>query len=895
MNARSVSPARNHERSAARFLRSVFGDQQMGVLALFGKPSRRSIFIPLSRDAWYNEAAKNAIFWRETEDVYFSIGLQGEQPQKGRGKQDDVIAIPGFWADIDVKGPNHAAANLPPTLEDARSILQAIPFKPTVVVYSGGGLQAYWLFREPLETKSQADRLTAKQLSKSFQAVLRNIAGRQGWAIDGTADLCRLLRLPGTYNRKQTTPALITYEVVGDRQRYNPSDFQEFVELEANPEIKAHVQGAAPDNPTADSRLVLGGCHWMRHCKDDAAKLPEPEWYRMLSILGRCKDARRIAHDLSKPYPRYNTAETEHKLQQAMGAAGPTTCTFIETELGQEKYCKSCIHRGRIKSPIVLGIQKKTRPPANGPPAAMEPPENANRRLPEIQITDRQLRDMTGEAVRALVDFNNPPCVFVHAGRAVRVTAEEEGRYVIADATEGVIRNLLTQSADFYEVRRDGVRNCPPPMDVVKDLLAMPPVEWRFPTLLSVIASPSLREDGSLIQVPGYDPASRLFYAPDPGLILSEIPEEPTTDHVQIAADLILDVLADFPFVDAASRANAVGALLTPICRPAIKGPTPLALFDATTQGTGKTLLAEIVSLIVCGREGALFSAPRDAEEWRKQLTSVLRDGSPIVIIDNVNYRLDSAELCKALTESIHADRILGQSQIVNLPVRCTWIATGNNIQLGGDMSRRCYWVRMDAKCPRPFERTAFRYKRLKQHVLAHRSELLSALLTLARSWFVAGCTEPTVRPVGSFEDWTTTIGGILQHGGIEGFLANSGQLYEQADTESTQWEALLNTLNEMFYGDPFTVAQVWERIHEKEYINETNRTTSTERSGELRAVLPDFVAQVVDREGFFKQRLGFAFRERVGRRYGTTQVRIERVDNDRHGKVARWKVEMNA
>lgn len=169
---------------------------------------------------------------------------------------------------------------------------------------------------------------------------------------------------------------------------------------------------------------------------------------------------------------------------------------------------------------------------------------------------------------------------------------------------------------------------------------------------------------------------------------------------------MVLDIMADFPFVDEASRANAIAAMLTPVCRPAIKGPTPLALFDATTQGTGKTLLSEVVSLIVSGREGALFSAPREPEEWRKQLTSVLREGSSIVIIDNVNHRLNSADLCKALTETIHGDRILGQSQTIILPVRCTWIATGNNLQLGGDMPRRCYWVRMDAKCSRPLSRT---------------------------------------------------------------------------------------------------------------------------------------------------------------------------------------------
>jgi hypothetical protein len=272
----------------------------------------------------------------------------------------------------------------------------------------------------------------------------------------------------------------------------------------------------------------------------------------------------------------------------------------------------------------------------------------------------------------------------------------------------------------------------------------------------------------------------------------------------------------------------------------------------------------------------------------------VLREGSTVVVIDNVNYRLDSGDLCKALTETTHGDRILGQSQTLNLPVRCVWIATGNNIQLGGDMPRRCYWIRMDAKCSKPFQRIGFKHKRLKEYVLKHRGELLAALLTLARAWFVAGRPEPNITPLGSFEDWSVIVGGILQRAGIDGFLANSDQLYEQADIDSVQWEAFLKTLDATFYSEPFTVSQVWERMNERTWNESTKRSDPSDRAEALRAELPDHVAQAMDREGLFKQRLGFTLGERLGRRYGDSQVRIERDTPDRHAKVARWKVMLN-
>jgi len=875
------------------FLKYVFTGQEIGYVALFRKPGNHSDFFPLGSRDWSGKAAECAMLGRDTENIYFAIGVQRSRPDSGRGKEDDVIAIPGLWIDIDVLGPNHTATDLPPTEKDALSILEAGPFKPTIVVHTGGGLQAYWSFREPMDTVTAQDRAKAKLLSKGFQKLLAGIAERSGWSIDRTADLCRLLRVPGTYNRKQSVPVLVRCDTIERSRRYNPSDFQELIELDADPDLTGHIYGGAPTTPTAEFAQVLAGCPWIEHCKVDAARLPEPEWYRMLSIVGRCKSGNEIAHELSKPYPNYSASETDQKLRQAMDSAGPVTCAFVANELGQEKFCGKCEHRGKIKSPIVLGIPGR---PGHRAAAASTPDSHLGdtTQLPNIQANDRQLRDLSRQALEALKLFNNPPSLFSRSGRAVCITQEESGRHVIHDVSDPILRNRMTRSANYFETIRHGTRRCAPPLDAVKDILAMPPLEWEFPRLVGLIEAPALREDGSLITLAGYDTASGLFYAPGPGLNLPPIPDQPTRDQVSVAAALILDLIGDFPFVDQSSRANAIATILTPVCRPAIKGPTPMALIDATNAGTGKTLLSEVTSIIVSGREGALFSAPRDAEEWRKQLTSVLREGTATVIIDNVNYCLDSADLCKALTATVHGDRILGHSRTINLPVRCTWMATGNHIQLGGDMPRRCYLIRMDAKCPRPFERTGFKHPRLKEYARLHRGELLSALLTLARSWYHVGCPQPDVPPRGSYEDWTMIVGGILQNAGIEGFLANSSLLYGEADTEAIQWEAFLKMLGSVVGSVQFTVARIWQLISARVFDANIRQGVATEGADELRAVLPDSIAEVIDREAFFKQRLGLAFGQRVGHRFGDSQIRVERAGDDRHGKTACWIVRAN-
>jgi hypothetical protein len=437
---------------------------------------------------------------------------------------------------------------------------------------------------------------------------------------------------------------------------------------------------------------------------------------------------------------------------------------------------------------------------------------------------------------------------------------------------------------------RGTARDVPPPLDVAKDILIRNPATCGFPVLDALVEAPTLRSDGSILTQPGYDAASHLYLIPSPGLENIEVPDEPCRDHIDVALDLIRDVIADFPFIDQSSRANAIGAILTSVCRHIITGPVPLALFDATTQGTGKTLLAEVISIILTGCSANLMSAPIDPEEWRKQLTSILIEAPPLVVIDNVTGTLNSGDLAKVITSEIHRDRILGKSETVSVPVRCSWIATGNNLQLGGDMARRCYWIRMEPECSDPFHRTGFKHERLKQYLIDHRRDILIALLTLARAWFAAGQPKSSVLPVGGFERWSEVISGILQYAGIESFLGNSEKLFEDSAIEHIEWETFLDAIERTFQDDPFTISDLWSRLNKKTCEGLWSSDLS-DRAEELRSALPTELMRWVDREGSFKQRLGITFSSHRGRRYGKRQLRIERSSVGGKRKVAEWNV----
>jgi hypothetical protein len=509
-----------------------------------------------------------------------------------------------------------------------------------------------------------------------------------------------------------------------------------------------------------------------------------------------------------------------------------------------------------------------------------------NSPLPNIRINDRELRDLRADCVVALNRTNNPPYIYMRGGIPAYIVADETHALSIKPVSPDVMANFLTNQANFHrKVPMAPAVRVPPPTEAIKAVLASSAAELGFPSLEEIIHAPSLREDGSVIDTPGYDIRSRLYYTPAPDLCVPEIPDCPREDQVSSALDLIKDLLTDFPFTGEASLAHAIAALMTPVLRAGIAGAVPVAIIDASVSGSGKSLLADVISIIATGKPAPMFSVPKNSEEWRKQFTAIVLAGMPYAVFDNLNHRLDSGEFCKVVTEARHADRILGVSKLVDMPARTTWAVTGNNVQLGGDMPRRCYWMRIEPPCADPFMRTGFKHADLKQHTREHRGRLIAAILTLARAWYAAGRPSHGVPVLGGFEGWSKMMGGILHCAKVEGFLANAKKLFWESDDEGWEWEIFFRLLRRIF-SDDFTVAQIWSRLHQSD-----DREADV-RGSELREAVPTCLKADIDRgEGAFNQRLGTRFRELLARRFGATGIRLERVEDDKHNKVARWRL----
>ena len=416
--------------------------------------------------------------------------------------------------------------------------------------------------------------------------------------------------------------------------------------------------------------------------------------------------------------------------------------------------------------------------------------------LPWIDASIQDLRVITSKAWEALKQFNDPaPSLFRFGGTLVRLERDDDGRLVPVELTTDRMRHLLARCANFYRTiavtgleRRIIVR---PPQYVVADLLATP--DPPLPVLRRIVEVPVFAVDGSLRCVPGYHSDARLFYDPAPGLVIPPVPERPTDDDVMHARSLLLDDLfADFPFVSEADRAHAVALFLLPFVRDLIDGPTPLHLVEAPTEGSGKGLLVETSLLPGVGDRIGVMAPGRDADEWRKAITSALRAGHQAIWVDNVTRPLDSAELAAALTASTWEDRLLGRSEMLRLPVRSIWVATANNPVLSREVARRTIRIRIDPKVDMPWLRTEFKHHPLKAWVRQHRGELIRAALVLVQNWLARGRPAPTVRPLGSFESWTTVLGGILESAQIPGFLGNLDDFYQTVVTDVARWRAFV-------------------------------------------------------------------------------------------------------
>jgi len=393
---------------------------------------------------------------------------------------------------------------------------------------------------------------------------------------------------------------------------------------------------------------------------------------------------------------------------------------------------------------------------------------------------------------------------------------------------------------------------------------------WRLPRLWAAIDAPTMRPDGTIIQTPGYDEQTGILY--DPGSTeYPSIPEHPIRAQAEQALETLDQAVLSFPYVEPVDRSVALATIIGALVRRSLPA-APLTGITAPVMASGKTLLADVVSLIATGVSAAAMVHPHDEEEASKLLLSILAEGEAVVLIDNVERPLEGAWLCAALTSESYAARLLGRNATVKMPTSCTWIATGNALLLQGDLRTRALLCRLDPRCEHPEQREFD--GDLREQIAARRPELVAAGLTIARAFLVSGVqTSALVRPWGRFERWSDRVRAPLVWLGLTDPCSSLAQL-EQEDPERMRLAAMLRAWREAFDTQPATVREMVDFAVNNPNIREAVDAVARDRSGQLDAL-----------------RLGRWLQRSAGRIVEAMEFRR---DGGRQG-VARWSIRVHA
>ncbi|WP_232667896.1 hypothetical protein [Pseudonocardia sp. TRM90224] len=430
------------------------------------------------------------------------------------------------------------------------------------------------------------------------------------------------------------------------------------------------------------------------------------------------------------------------------------------------------------------------------------------------------------------------------------------------------------------------------PTGLVRNALAAIDEAPNLRVLRGVTHTPMVRDDGSILDAPGYDATTNFLYLPT--VEVAPVPTSPTTMEVKAATKLLRGLVDEFVWAGKHDEANYLGLLLTPLLRELCPPPYKLAAIMARQPGSGKSLLARLAREV----HGGVFRSemPHDDAELEKSVTSILtQTTAPIVVFDNVTGILRSSRLAGLLTSRAYSGRVLGSTNNIEMVNDRLWTITGNNLALGGDLVRRTIWVTIDPRVPDPERRTGFRIANLPAYVTAHRGEILHALLVWVRAWIVAGKPQE-MRSSDDYAHWSAVVRGILQVAGVPGEFDHEESAQQTVAVGDDDWRDFLEAIDSAVGSSTWSAKELLSKVHDGRELNATwNAARDYEAAHPipLEAVPAELVEKLSRNHsaglGGLSRSLGRWLANREGRWAGDLTVR--RAGEDRT-KLALWKVE---
>ena len=484
----------------------------------------------------------------------------------------------------------------------------------------------------------------------------------------------------------------------------------------------------------------------------DGSVLTNPDYF-LGDLRSPCEAATELADKLSK----HSTAAETNAVLRELACCGDAVVSEMVLK--------------RIKDVVGLGTTKM-RSFLEDLAKKAKIAERKTREKPHFVWLTDLFDDIIEQITQLLVASNEAdPRLFHMAKTPIRIAEDQATASLLSEPlTKPALRQELNQLAMWSRLQGNDEKSIACPGDVAEHLLNDP--DLPLPPLTGIVDTPYFDEHGNLVTTPGYHAESYTYYHQRPGFNVPPVAEKSSPAEIEKAKHLLMtEVYGDFPYSDGSlmnrsSRAHALALQLEPLVRQMIRGHTPIYLFQKPTPGTGATLHVNAFAQIAYGSAAIPQAEVHSPEEFRKNLTATLLSGTRLYWLDNVHHKLDDPGLALATTTEVWKDRILGHSKTATLQVRCSWIISGNNVELSAELARRSVLVGLDANVERPGERKGFRHHDLIGYVRQNRGDLVWACLILILAWIAAG--RPSGKTVlASYEPWSGIMGGILAVAGI--------------------------------------------------------------------------------------------------------------------------------
>jgi hypothetical protein len=377
--------------------------------------------------------------------------------------------------------------------------------------------------------------------------------------------------------------------------------------------------------------------------------------------------------------------------------------------------------------------------------------------------------------------------------------------------TTETLRHRIEQIAVLYKANNYG-EMVPSkwPTDILKGLGAQHKIAAK--QLTGIVEHPFVDKNYQAFVEQGYDPKTGLYTMFDSDIVTG-LQTSPGIFDATIAYNFLKDeVMADFPFASELDVVGAIAALLTALQRKMIVGDSgcPGFLFDAPTQSTGKTTLAQIFSYSIYNRPAAATSWSDSDEELGKHILAILREGHSCVLFDNLpnGAALKSNELAKAMTGNSYSKRILGENTTATVPSSVLWLFTGNNVSVVGDFNTRILPIRLDAKMADP-DRRKFSRVDIGTWCMENRGKIIDACLTIIMA---SKDFKPDVSPT-RYSEWDNFVRlPLLNITDID--IAELFERNKAADPEFEGRRVLLEVLYDVFGEQSVTATEIRDKAY---------------------------------------------------------------------------------